>query len=158
MKVPSSLAVGRAIRTLRERGRQSLSQVSRAASVSTTELASIETGRARPPIATLHRVARALGSTLVEVVNDAKSAGSNGSAGGPSIGLSEIGRAIAELPDNLGSKVDAAEAAAVLYAMSVMGDNQSAAARLLCMERKAFVRRLARTRRKNKKSANTKRR
>ncbi len=131
-----------------------MTQVSRAASVSTAELASIEAGRARAPIATLHRVARALGSTLVEVVNDAKSPSSNGqSVRTASIGLPEIGRAIAELPDNLGSKVDAAESAAVVYAMKVMGDNQSAAARLLCMERKAFVRRLARTRRKSKKTA-----
>ena len=149
MKVPSSVAVGQAIRALRERGKQSAIQVSRAASVSPSELASIESGRARPSIATLHRVARALGSTLVELVNDA-GAPESAAASTVSIGLPEIARAIVELPASLGSKVDAAESAAVLHAMQVMGDNQSAAARLLGMERKAFVRRLARTRRKKK--------
>jgi len=87
----------------------------------------------------------------VEVVSDARSPGSTNGAGAPaksSIGLPEIARAIAHLPSALGSKVDAAESAAVLYAMQVEGNNQSAAARLLGMERKAFVRRLARTRRK----------
>ena len=59
-------------------------------------------------------------------------------------------RAIAELPVKAGSKIDAAEGAAVLYAMEISRNNQSAAARLLGMERKAFVRRLARARRKKR--------
>jgi transcriptional regulator with XRE-family HTH domain len=157
MKVPSSMAVGRAIRALRERGNQSVAQVARAASLSPSDLASIEAGRARPSIATLHGLARALGSTLVELVHDASSPASEAAAPKAAIGLSEIARAIAELPASLGSKVDAAEGAAVLHAMQVMGDNQSAAARLLGMERKAFVRRLARTRRKKSKQKKTKR-
>ena len=154
MKVPSAVAVGQAIRALRERGHQSLTAVSRAASLSSAELAAIESGRGRATVAQLHRVARAVGSTLVEVVHDARSPDSvNGASmrSKASIGLPEIARAIAELPPSLGSKVDAAESAAVLYAMQVEGNNQSAAARLLGMERKAFVRRLARTRRKAKK-------
>jgi transcriptional regulator with XRE-family HTH domain len=162
MKVPSSLAVGHAIRALRERGRQSLPQLARAATVSPTELASIEAGRGHPTIATLHRVARALGSTLVELVHDAGSA-ANGEgtlhprASKPSapLALPDIARAIAELPDSVGSKVDAAESATVLHAMEISGDNQSAAARLLGMERKAFVRRLARAKRKSKPAAKT---
>jgi transcriptional regulator with XRE-family HTH domain len=153
MKVPSSFAVGKAIRALRERGRQSLSQVSRDAAVSTAELASIESGRGHPTIATLHRVARAVGSTLVELVHDAgTTAESGGARTSPAtlVNLPDIARAIADLPAALGSKVDAAESATVLHAMDVTGNNQSAAARLLGMERKAFVRRLARTRRKKK--------
>jgi transcriptional regulator with XRE-family HTH domain len=154
MKVPSSMAVGQAIRALRERSRQSVSQVSRSAEISNAELTSIEAGRARPSIAVLHRVAAALGSTLVNLVHDASP--HNGSArteqalGKNELGLPDIARAIAELPANLGSKVDAAEGAAVLYAMQVSGENQSAAARLLGMERKAFVRRLVRARRVKK--------
>src|SRR5258708_12058629 len=146
MNVPSSLAVGQAIRALRERGRQSLSQVSRVAVVSTAELASIEAGRSRPSIATLHRVARALGSTLVELVHDAGTQAAADGVRAKTIGLPEIARAIAELPASLGSKVDAAESATVLYAMVVTGNNQSAAARLLGMERNAFLTRLPRTR------------
>ena len=65
--------------------------------------------------------------------------------------LSQIARAIVELPVKGGSKIDAAESAAILYAMSVCNDNQSAAARMLLMERKAFVRRLRRARRQAKK-------
>jgi DNA-binding NtrC family response regulator len=156
MKVPSSLAVGHAIRALRERGHQSIAQVSRAAAVSTAELSSIEAGRGHPTIATLHRVARAVGSTLVELVHDAgtPSTGTGSSSGGgaakATMGLSDIARAIANLPASLGSKVDAAESATVLHAMQVSSNNQSAAARLLGMERKAFVRRLARTKRKKR--------
>ncbi len=155
MKVPSAAAVGQAIRALRERKHQSLTAVSRTASISSAELAAIESGRGRATVAQLHRVARAVGSSLVDVVNDARMPASTNGAGmrskASSIGLPEIARAIAELPGSLGSKVDAAESAAVLYAMQVEGNNQSAAARLLGMERKAFVRRLARTRRKSKK-------
>jgi transcriptional regulator with XRE-family HTH domain len=152
MKIPSSLAVGRAIRALRERGRQSLPQLSRASGVSNAELAAIEAGRAHPSIAVLHRVANALGSTLVELVHDAASPEAEprpGPAARP-LGLAEIARAITALPAGLGSKVDAAEAAAVLHAMTVSGQNQSAAARLLGMERKAFVRRLARAKRRKR--------
>lgn len=155
MKVPSSLAVGHAIRSLRERSRQSLAQVARASALSTSALATIESGRGHPTIATLHRIARAVGSTLVELVHDARSPGGpDGSAmrSKTSIGLPEIASAIAELPASVGSKVDAAASAAVLYAMQVTGNNQSASARLLGMERKAFVRRLARTKRKKRKA------
>ncbi len=153
MNVPSSEAVGRAIRALRERGRQSISQVARTSAVSPAELVAIEAGRGHPSIATLHRIARALGSTLVELVHDAKAPARADVAApskGPSIGLAEIARAIADLPAALGSKVDAAESATVVHAMEVTGHNQSAAARLLGMERKAFVRRLARTKRKKR--------
>jgi transcriptional regulator with XRE-family HTH domain len=152
MKNPSSLSVGRAIRALRERGRQSTAVLSRAAGVSNAELAAIEAGRAQPSIAVLHRIANALGSTLIELVADARSpeAGPSPAAAKRNLGLPEIARAIADLPAAIGSKVDAAEAAAVLHAMVVSGQNQSAAARLLGMERKAFVRRLARAKRRGR--------
>jgi DNA-binding NtrC family response regulator len=88
-------------------------------------------------------------STLVDLVRGA------GQVDGPALGrpasrlgLPEIARAIADLPARAGSKIDVMISATVLYAMDVSGDNQSAAARLLGMERKAFVRRLQRARRK----------
>src|SRR5579862_2781098 len=112
MKVPSAAAVGQAIRALRERGHQSLTAVSRAASISSAELAAIESGRGRATVAQLHRVARAVGSTLVEVVHDARTPGSTNGISmrskASSIGLPDIARAIAELPASFGSKVDAA--------------------------------------------------
>lgn len=152
MKIPSSLAVGRAIRALRGRSRQSPSQLSRASGVSSAELAAIEAGRARPSIAVLHRIANALGSTLVELVHDAASpeAEAPPAPAAQPLGLPAIARAITGLPASIGSKLDAAEAATVLHAMTVSGNNQSAAARLLGMERKAFVRRLARAKRKKR--------
>ena len=61
--------------------------------------------------------------------------------------LERIGREIADLPESLGDKIDAAEAATVKHAMHVCAGNQSAAARLLGLERKALVRRLAKAQR-----------
>jgi DNA-binding NtrC family response regulator len=117
--------------------------------VSASELRAIEAGRARPSIAALGRIARAIGVDLVDLVRGTDRAGAepSGERASGRLGLSQIAKAIAELPTSVGSKVDAAESAAVLYAMKACGDNQSAAARLLGMERKAFVRRLVRSRR-----------
>ena len=55
--------------------------------------------------------------------------------------LERIGREIAKLPGDLGDKLEAAEAAAVKHALHVCAGNQSAAARLLGLERKALARR-----------------
>lgn len=105
----------------------------------------------------LDRIALAIGSNLVDLVRgggrsstrpELSEAHSDASS---RMDLAQIARAIAELPVKGGSKIDAAESAAILYAMSVCKDNQSAAARMLSMERKAFVRRLRRARRRTKK-------
>jgi DNA-binding NtrC family response regulator len=97
----------------------------------------------------LGRVAYSLGETLADLVRAAGQPGLAVPTGAASrLGLSEIAQAIADLPARVGSKVDAMISATVLYAMAVSGDNQSAAARLLGMERKAFVRRVQRARRK----------
>ncbi len=88
----------------------------------------------------LDRIARALGMSLVELVLDP-----NGMAA-PRLGVAGIARAILELPDAVGSKIDVVETATVLVALTCCQENQSAAARLLGMDRKAFVRRLSRAR------------
>jgi transcriptional regulator with XRE-family HTH domain len=152
MKMPSSSAVGHAIRALRERRGLAASRVSLTAKISPAELLALEAGRGRTTIAVLDRVARSLGSSLVAIVRDAELGPppTGSPLAGRAPGLPEIARAIAELPRSVGSKVDAAGAAAVLHAMAVSGQNQSAAARLLGMERKAFVRRLARAKRKKR--------
>jgi transcriptional regulator with XRE-family HTH domain len=157
LPITTSPAVGRTIRTTRERARLPIGRVAQASGLATPELDAIESGRVRPSIALLDRIARALGLNLVDLVRGADIAfshpGRQEPAAGPSprIGLSQIARAIVELPVKGGSKIDAAESAAILYAMSVCNDNQSAAARMLLMERKAFVRRLRRARRQAKK-------
>jgi transcriptional regulator with XRE-family HTH domain len=137
---------------LRERRGLALSRVCLAAGITPDDLRSIETGRSRPSIDVLDRISRALGSSLVDVVRKADTMTDmpRGASAAHPADLDEIARAIAELPVKAGSKIDAAEGAAVLYAMEISRNNQSAAARLLGMERKAFVRRLARARRKKR--------
>jgi DNA-binding NtrC family response regulator len=119
--------------------------------VSVATLGAIESGRGQPSLGTLGRVAQALDVSLVDLARTNGTRQPDGAARAvlaPGLGLSEIARAIAELPIGAGSKVDAAILAAVLHSMKECGDNQSAAARLLGMERKAFSRRLHRARRK----------
>src|SRR6185312_2423484 len=65
----TSAAVGRAIRATRLRSNLSIARVARASDLSPTELDGIESGRARPSIAVLDRIARAVGSSLIELVN-----------------------------------------------------------------------------------------
>jgi transcriptional regulator with XRE-family HTH domain len=137
MSTHSSRSVGMALRSLRQRTGRSLPDVCKAADISAAQLRSIELGSDRPAIAVLDRVARSLGTTLPKVVRDGASEGSATTT------LAEIASAILALPDGDGSKVDRVEAAVVLHAMAVCLQNQSAAARLLGMERKAFVRRFA---------------
>lgn len=145
--------VGRALGTLRSRTNWSLSSIARAAKVSRAELLAIEAGHSKASISVLDRVAHALGSTLAEVVRSAKQ-GRKAAAGSGAIVLApaDIGRAIADLPRSGGSKLDIAMSAAVVHAFEVSEGNQSAAARLLGMERKAFVRRLAKAQRKRRRS------
>ena len=145
----SSSLVGHALRARRERAGLTRARVAHESGVSVAELDAIESGRNQPSVAVLGQVARALGVSLVDLVrtNGARQAdGPVSDTPTSRLGLPEIGRAIAELTAVVGSKVDAAILAAVLHSMKVCGNNQSAAARLLGMERKAFVRRLQRAR------------
>lgn len=148
----TSAAVGRTIRSRRNRARLPLDRVARRSRLTATELDAIESGRSRPSIAVLDRIARALDSTLIDLVASSEShsasEGSNG-AGRARLGLVDIALAIIEspLPRDGDSKLDAVEAATVLVALRSCNENQSAAARLLGMERKAFVRRLSNARR-----------
>jgi transcriptional regulator with XRE-family HTH domain len=137
-----SFLVGRALGSLRARSKRPLSSVGRAAKVSRDELLAIESGRLEASIDVLDRIARALGSTLLEVIRSSKQwFGTPAPRDAGPLALADIGRAIADLPASDGSKVDRATSAAVVHAFDASGGNQSAAARLLGMERKAFVRR-----------------
>jgi transcriptional regulator with XRE-family HTH domain len=148
----TSASVGLAIRAAREGASLPIARVARACGLTALELDGIESGRSRPSIATLDRIARAIGKSLADLVRGGDKASSGPQGGGAPLrlGLPQIARAIAELSVQGGSKIDAAESAAILYAMSVCNDNQSAAARMLAMERKAFVRRLRRAKRRRK--------
>lgn len=142
-----SSTIGLALRARREREGLTLARVARVSGISVADLGAIEAGRGQPIIAVLGRVARALGVSLVDLVRSAGQAESGASMKPVSrLGLPEIAQAITELPSEVGSKVDVMISATVLYAMEACGDNQSAAARLLGMERKAFIRRVQRAR------------
>jgi transcriptional regulator with XRE-family HTH domain len=147
MQDATSFAVGRSLGALREQSGRSRSLVSRAVGISRSDLMAIESGRSKPTVDLLDRIARALGSTIVEVIRSAKRVDPAASTGGGRLGLADIGRAIAELPMVGRSKVDVVTSAVVVFALDASGGNQSAAARLLGMERKAYVRRLARAKR-----------
>jgi transcriptional regulator with XRE-family HTH domain len=138
----TSAAAGRAIRATREREALSLARVARDSDLTPAQLGEIELGRARPSISVLDRIARAIGCTLADLVVDPRGDAAR------RLGLTDIALAIVELelPRN-GSKIDAVEAATVLVALCTCQENQSAAARLLGMDRKAFVRRLSHARR-----------
>ena len=155
MKGVTSPDVGRALRIAREMAGLEPARVARIGGVSAGELRRIEAGEIRPSIAILQRLAGAVGADLLDMVRraDGRSTDGRGRVGvrtAPRLGVDELAHAIVELPSAVGSKIDAVASAAVLHAMVVCRDNQSAAARLLGMERKAFVRRLQRARRRRK--------
>jgi transcriptional regulator with XRE-family HTH domain len=151
----SSPEVGRALRVARERAGLEPGHVARASGLSTAELLRIETGAGKPSIAVLQRFAGAIGANLIELVRRLEER-----RGAPGVvrveprpdgsGIEQLAEAIVELPGDVGSKIDVVASAAVLLAMVKCNNNQSAAARLLGMERKAFVRRLQRARRRRK--------
>ena len=126
------------IRLSRRRANLALGRVAKESNLSPSQLERIESGRARPTLAVLDRIARAMGMSLVDLVLDP-----DGVATTTRLGLREIARAVLELPDEVGSKLEVVEAATILVAMTACRENQSAAARLLGMDRKAFVRRLS---------------
>jgi transcriptional regulator with XRE-family HTH domain len=110
------------------------------AGIQVSALDRIEQGNARPSIALLDALARELDSSLVELMKQAREKPRKLVDARATI--DQIGRQIVELPETVGDKIQAAEAAAVKYAMHVCAGNQSAAARLLGLERKALVRRV----------------
>ena len=138
--------IGRTLQTLRAVSGHRSTVVARMAGISATELAYIESGESKASLYTYQRVARALGSSLTDVVARAGDERAQWSGAATSTTTADVGRAICDLGAR-GSKVEAAVSAAVREAMRRTGDNQSAAARLLGMERKAFVRRLAKAKR-----------
>jgi transcriptional regulator with XRE-family HTH domain len=155
--------VGRALRTARENAGLLPANVARRSGLTPAELRRIERGESRPSIAVLQRLASAVGTNLLEVVRhaDRREEPADGFArrrpfpdrvATPTTrpGIDVLARGILELPPTVGSKIEAVAAATVLQAMALCRNNQSAAARLLGMERKAFVRRLQRARRRRK--------
>jgi transcriptional regulator with XRE-family HTH domain len=134
--------VGRAIRASRKRANLPLARLARECKLSPTQLDGIESGRSRPSPDTLVRIARALGTNVVDLVVETR----RGSA--RRLGIADIARAILDLPQAVGSKIEVVQHATVLVALTACQQNQSAAARMLGMDRKAFTRKLSRARRR----------
>jgi transcriptional regulator with XRE-family HTH domain len=139
---PVSAAVGRRIRELRVEVGISPERLAKLAGLTVSALLSIEDGRAQPSLSALGKVVGHLGVSLSQLVREAR--------GGPVVAYDpvkstpeQIGRAVVELPDGL-DKLRVAEAAAIRHALEVCSGNQSAAARLLGMPRKALIRRAKR--------------
>lgn len=140
MKRSISAAAGGRIHQLRVERGLSLSRLARMAGIQVSALERIEQGNARPSIALLDAIARELDTTIVELMKQAREKPRKPVDARAT--LERLGREIAELPEGVGDKIEAAEAATVKYAMHVCAGNQSAAARLLGLERKALVRRV----------------
>jgi transcriptional regulator with XRE-family HTH domain len=135
---PISALVGVRIRELREGAGLPVEKLAKQAGLSTSALTRIESGGARPSLATLGAIAGGLDSSVSGLIRDVQAA--DRKADLPAR-LERIARAIVDLPDAVGDKIDAAELAIVRHAMFVCNGNKSAAARLLGLERKALMRR-----------------
>jgi transcriptional regulator with XRE-family HTH domain len=142
-----SAFVGRALKERRLQRKLALGDVARRAGLRASEVAAIELGTGAPSVAHLQQLARVLGLSLAGLARDASP---GRSPGPPPLGLDDIARAIVELPEGLGSKVDAAIGAAAQHALDVSAGNQSAAARVLCMDRKKFLRKLSKAARRRR--------
>ncbi len=135
-----SLAIGYAIRRRREHMGKSVEWLAKKSGVDASVIAAIEIGSRQPTVDHLDHIGVALGTSAEALVRDARKAPA--SAVPVAERLEKIARVVlGELPDALGDKLDAVERAIVTHAMEVSRGNQSAAARLLGLDRKALVRR-----------------
>jgi hypothetical protein len=137
--------VGGALRDLRVAKGLTVGAVQSKAGV--WNLANIEVGKAT--IGELDSVARVFGTTLQALVERVKTPSPSGAPSVPPSGqgLKDVADIVLMLPIK-GSKVDATVDTLVLEAMVRAESNQSAAARLLGMDRKIFVRRFQRAKKR----------
>ena len=145
-----SKAVGRRLRAMRETSGKQRFLVAKRAKVTLAELDQIENGSASVSVGSIQRVAVALGTTLLDVIQQlSQPASKRRHEDTEAPRLADIADAILRLQVD-GSKEDVVVGAMVDAAMKACDNNQSASARLLGMERKAFVRRLLSARRKKR--------
>lgn len=145
-----SAAVGRRIQQLRLHADLSLARLAKKVGLSASALQRIQEGGAQASVGTLSDIAGHLGTTLAQLVREARDGETaptetRGSSG--STQIAQVGRAILDLPDGI-DKLRVAEAAAVRLALEVCKGNKSAAARLLGAQRQAYQRLLERPARK----------
>jgi transcriptional regulator with XRE-family HTH domain len=138
-----SAAIGLRLRELRLRAALTLPDLSKKVGLSASALRRIEAGAAEPSVSTLNELAGHLGTTLGQLVHAAKTQAARREASALR-GPEEIGRAILNLPDGT-DKLTVVAQAAIRLALEQCDDNQSAAAHLLGMNRRAMMRRLGRS-------------
>jgi transcriptional regulator with XRE-family HTH domain len=139
---PISALVGQRIRELRESAGITVHRLAKRTGVPASALAGIEAGRVRPSLGTLGAIAQRLDRSVSELIKEAQQGGLAERNVDLPTRLDRIARAIVELPEDVGPKLDAVEAAVVRHAMFICGGNKSSAARLLGLERKALMRRV----------------
>ena len=144
-----SAMVGRRLGELRVAAGLSPRRVAARSGLKLSALAGIEHGRGRPTVFALERVASLLGVSLAQLIREAQHRPEPRREELKEL-LARVGRDVAELPSSLGDKLIAAENAAVRHAVAACRGNQSAAARMLGLERKALIRRWNKIRRESK--------
>jgi transcriptional regulator with XRE-family HTH domain len=125
----------------------SLGRLSKRVGLSVSALKRIEEGSAKPSAGTLIDLAGHLGTTPTEVLHHANEGEATRAKSSAVSGPEQVGRAILDLPGRT-DKLRVAVAAAVRVALEESNGNQSAAARLLGLERRAMMRRIGRSIRK----------
>jgi transcriptional regulator with XRE-family HTH domain len=160
-----SFAAGQRLHELRIAAGLTPQRLAKRAGVRPSDLLDMEEGRKRPSIETLDKLAKQLGVSVIDLVRGAPSVAppprpsavqsapvSPGRVGGGLRDLEQIANAIVALPDRVGDKLEAVDAAVVSRALDVCQGNKSAAARLLGIERKAVFRQLEKIERRAKKN------
>jgi transcriptional regulator with XRE-family HTH domain len=145
-----SANVGRRLGELRVAAGLSPRRVATKAGLRVSALAAIERGMGSPSVRALDGVARQLRVSLSQLIREAQEKPKPKGEELKAL-LARVGRDVAELPNSLGDKLAAVEIAAVRHAVTVCRGNQSAAARMLGLERKALIRRWNRIRRRDSK-------
>jgi transcriptional regulator with XRE-family HTH domain len=136
----TSAAAGKRFHQLRLASRVSVERLASRAGMSTSELLAFEAGRSRPSIATLDKLARQLGTSLVDLLRPSNEAEPPPPPATKLRGLEQIADAILALPASVGDKLAAVDAAAIKLAMTTCRGNKSATARLLGVDRQAAAR------------------
>jgi transcriptional regulator with XRE-family HTH domain len=145
---PLTAAVGRHLQQLRLRAGIPIERLAKRVGLSASALQRIEERGAPLTIDMLSDLAGQLGTSVAEFVRQAKRSQSS-AASRTSSEPELVGKAILDLPDGI-DKLRVAAEAAVRLALELSRGNQSAAARLLGLERRALMRRLGRPTRKSR--------
>jgi transcriptional regulator with XRE-family HTH domain len=110
MRIDSlSVSLARRLQQLRLKAGISLTRLAKKVRLSAPALQHIEDGRTKPSLGTLSDLANQLGTSVTELVREAREGTGAATTSDTAMGTAQIGRAIVELPDG-GDKLDIAAA------------------------------------------------